>query len=59
MPKVAEIVLSEAFKIGFESANDCTKTAILYLVEQMLIKIAQNGAPKKAFDRITERLKQL
>lgn len=50
--------LSDAFYIGFESANDCKKTAFPHFVERRLMKIAPSGALNKVFDLNVERRTQ-
>lgn len=58
MTNVAVETLSDASKIGFDSANDDLKTAILTLANCVLTQMAQAGVLKDVFDYKIERQKQ-
>lgn len=52
---IAEVTLSDALKVDFDTANDGLTTLSFHFMEKLLTKIIQNGALGKAFDRNIER----
>lgn len=58
MSKATEEAHLDAFHIGFETANDGIMIASFLFAEQLLMKMAQNGASNKVFSRNTERRDQ-
>lgn len=55
MTRSAELALSDAFQIGFASANVELKNTFNHYVESALTETAYRGALAEAFDRNTER----